>query len=35
MTPLNYEFFKQKNLAELACMITTNYASHWQALPIA
>ena len=29
MTPLNYEFF------ELACIITTNYASNWQALPIA
>ena len=30
---LSYEFFKQKNLVELAHLISTNYASNWQALP--
>ena len=35
MTPLNYEFFKQKKLVELACILATNYASNWQTLPFA
>ena len=35
MTTLNYEFYKQKNLVELARIIATNCASNWQALPFA
>ena len=35
MTLLNHEFFKQKNLVEVARIIATNYDSNWEALPFA
>ena len=35
MTLSNHEFFKQKNLVEVACIIATNYVSNWEALPFA
>ena len=35
MTPLSYKFFKQRNLIELAPIMTTNYTNNWQALRFA
>ena len=35
MTPLYYEFFRQRNLIELPRIMATNYTSNWQALPFA
>ena len=35
LTPLGKEFFKRKNLVDLAHIIATNHASDWQVLPFA
>ena len=35
ITPLDKEFFKRKNLVDLARMIVWNHACDWQVLPFA